>query len=207
MCADVSCFFMDHWANYISAAATGGTSRRCERSRTHAAPRYACRNGALQRGCRILNELTPQNPTRVRYYQFCAVALSLLPVSLSPSIVYIISAPASPVLGFMVDKTGRNVVWVIIAVVSTLAAHMMLAFTFWNPWIAMVLPNLATFFFFLCNVHSHTVIGCIGGLLVFQSLLGVSYSLLACALWPMVAFVVPEHQLGTAYGLYVPLMA
>uniref|UniRef100_A0A7N8X458 Lysosomal dipeptide transporter MFSD1 n=1 Tax=Mastacembelus armatus TaxID=205130 RepID=A0A7N8X458_9TELE len=85
------------------------------------------------------------------------------------SIVYIISAPASPVLGFLVDKTGRNVIWVIIAVITTLAAHMMLAFTFWNPWIAM-------------------------------SLLGVSYSLLACALWPMVAFVVPEHQLGTAYG-------
>ncbi|XP_029965187.1 lysosomal dipeptide transporter MFSD1 isoform X1 [Salarias fasciatus] len=85
------------------------------------------------------------------------------------SIVYIISAPASPLLGFMVDKTGRNVIWVIIAVVATLAAHMMLAFTFWNPWIAM-------------------------------SLLGVSYSLLACALWPMVAFVVPDHQLGTAYG-------
>ncbi|XP_060902759.1 major facilitator superfamily domain-containing protein 1 isoform X2 [Labrus mixtus] len=85
------------------------------------------------------------------------------------SIVYIISAPASPILGFMVDRTGKNVVWVLIAVVATLAAHMMLAFTFWNPWIAM-------------------------------SLLGVSYSLLACALWPMVAFVVPEHQLGTAYG-------
>ncbi|XP_019944196.2 lysosomal dipeptide transporter MFSD1 isoform X1 [Paralichthys olivaceus] len=85
------------------------------------------------------------------------------------SIVYIISAPASPILGFMVDRTGKNVIWVITAVVATLAAHMMLAFTFWNPWIAM-------------------------------SLLGVSYSLLACALWPMVAFVVPEHQLGTAYG-------
>ncbi|TNN01743.1 major facilitator superfamily domain-containing protein 1 isoform X1 [Takifugu flavidus] len=85
------------------------------------------------------------------------------------SIVYIISAPASPVLGFLVDKTGRNVIWVLIAVVTTLAAHMMLAFTFWNPWIAM-------------------------------SVLGASYSLLACALWPMVAFVVPEHQLGTAYG-------
>ncbi|XP_028320925.1 lysosomal dipeptide transporter MFSD1 [Gouania willdenowi] len=85
------------------------------------------------------------------------------------SIVYIISAPASPLLGFMVDKIGRNIVWVITAVITTLCAHMMLAFTFWNPWIAM-------------------------------SLLGVSYSLLACALWPMVAFVVPEHQLGTAYG-------
>ncbi|XP_041920440.1 major facilitator superfamily domain-containing protein 1 [Alosa sapidissima] len=85
------------------------------------------------------------------------------------SIVYIISAPASPVLGFMVDRTGKNVLWVACAILATLTAHMMLAFTFWNPWIAM-------------------------------SLMGLAYSLLACALWPMVSFVVPEHQLGTAYG-------
>uniref|UniRef100_A0A673H6M9 Lysosomal dipeptide transporter MFSD1 n=1 Tax=Sinocyclocheilus rhinocerous TaxID=307959 RepID=A0A673H6M9_9TELE len=85
------------------------------------------------------------------------------------NIVYIISAPASPLLGFMVDRTGRNVLWVMLAVATTLLSHMMLAFTFWNPWIAMCL-------------------------------LGLSYSLLACALWPMVAFVVLEHQLGTAYG-------
>nr|XP_034956952.1 major facilitator superfamily domain-containing protein 1-like [Zootoca vivipara] len=85
------------------------------------------------------------------------------------SIVYIISAPMSPVFGFLVDKVGRNVTWVMCAVVITLASHIMLAFTFWNPWIAMCF-------------------------------LGVAYSLLACALWPMVAFVVPEHQLGTAYG-------
>ncbi|XP_015216457.1 lysosomal dipeptide transporter MFSD1 isoform X1 [Lepisosteus oculatus] len=85
------------------------------------------------------------------------------------SIVYIISAPASPILGFLVDRVGKNVIWVLCAVLTTLAAHLMLAFTFWNPWIAMCL-------------------------------LGLSYSLLACALWPMVAFVVPEHQLGTAYG-------
>ncbi|XP_036411666.1 major facilitator superfamily domain-containing protein 1 isoform X1 [Colossoma macropomum] len=85
------------------------------------------------------------------------------------SIVYIISAPASPVLGLMVDKTGKNIIWVMCAIITTLLAHMMLAFTFWNPWFAMVI-------------------------------MGLSYSLLACALWPMVAFVVPEHQLGTAYG-------
>ncbi|KAM4887541.1 lysosomal dipeptide transporter MFSD1 isoform 2-T2 [Thomomys bottae] len=85
------------------------------------------------------------------------------------SIVYVISAPLSPVFGLMVDKTGRNVIWVLCAVAATLLAHVMLAFTMWNPWIAMCL-------------------------------LGISYSLLACALWPMVAFVIPEHQLGTAYG-------
>ena len=32
-------------------------------------------------------------------------------------------------------------------------------------------------------------------------LMGVGYSVLACALWPMVALVIPEHQLGTAYGV------
>ena len=31
-------------------------------------------------------------------------------------------------------------------------------------------------------------------------LLGSSYSMLASSLWPLVALVVPEHQLGTAYG-------
>ena len=36
---------------------------------------------------------------------------------------------------------------------------------------------------------------------VFQSVMGLAYSVLASALWPMVAMVVPEHQLGTAYGM------
>ncbi|KAM4863492.1 lysosomal dipeptide transporter MFSD1 isoform X2 [Urocitellus parryii] len=85
------------------------------------------------------------------------------------SVVYIISAPMSPIFGLLVDKTGKNIIWVLCAVATTLMSHMMLAFTMWTPWIAMCL-------------------------------LGLSYSLLACALWPMVAFVVPEHQLGTAYG-------
>nr|KAF6478110.1 major facilitator superfamily domain containing 1 [Molossus molossus] len=85
------------------------------------------------------------------------------------SVVYVISAPMSPIFGLLVDKTGKNIIWVLCAVVTTLASHILLAFTLWNPWIAM-------------------------------TLLGLSYSLLACALWPMVAFVVPEHQLGTAYG-------
>ena len=32
-------------------------------------------------------------------------------------------------------------------------------------------------------------------------LMGIAYSMLACALWPLVAFIVPEYQLGTAYGM------
>lgn len=31
--------------------------------------------------------------------------------------------------------------------------------------------------------------------------MGLSYSMLASSLWPLIALVVPENQLGTAYGM------
>lgn len=34
-----------------------------------------------------------------------------------------------------------------------------------------------------------------------MSFMGVAYSILASALWPLVSLVIPEHQLGTAYGV------
>ncbi len=36
---------------------------------------------------------------------------------------------------------------------------------------------------------------------IIMVLMGIAYSLLACALWPLVSFIVPEYQLGTAYGM------
>ncbi|CAH1780917.1 unnamed protein product [Owenia fusiformis] len=86
------------------------------------------------------------------------------------SIVYILSAVVSPICGLLVDKTGLNIFWVIVGVVTTAGCHACMAFTFINPYVPMVT-------------------------------MGVAYSILASALWPMVAFIVPEHQLGTAYGI------
>uniref|UniRef100_A0A8D2QCU9 Lysosomal dipeptide transporter MFSD1 n=1 Tax=Zonotrichia albicollis TaxID=44394 RepID=A0A8D2QCU9_ZONAL len=43
------------------------------------------------------------------------------------SIVYIISAPMSPVFGLLVDKVGKNIIWVLCAVVTTLASHILLS--------------------------------------------------------------------------------
>ena len=60
-----------------------------------------------------------------------------------------------------------------LGILATLAAHGMFAF----------LPGV-TYFPIIAMV-----------------LIGLAYSLLACALWPMVAFIVPEYQLGTAYGM------
>lgn len=54
------------------------------------------------------------------------------------SLVYVISAVASPLFGFVIDKTGRNVFWVLISVMCTIAAHSFLAFTYVNPYACMV---------------------------------------------------------------------
>ncbi|XP_025080168.1 major facilitator superfamily domain-containing protein 1-like isoform X2 [Pomacea canaliculata] len=86
------------------------------------------------------------------------------------SLVYIISAVASPVFGFLIDKLGKNLFWVITGVTVTLGCHGLMAFTFLTPYVAMVV-------------------------------MGLAYSVLASALWPMVALIIPENQLGTAYGI------
>ncbi|XP_055868453.1 major facilitator superfamily domain-containing protein 1-like [Biomphalaria glabrata] len=103
---------------------------------------------------------------------FFEMKFGLTPTSANAvnSLVYIVSAVASPVFGFLIDKIGKNVFWVIIGIVVTLGCHMMLAFSFINPYVPMVI-------------------------------MGLSYSVLASALWPMVSLIIPGHQLGTAYGI------
>ncbi|CAF4758068.1 unnamed protein product [Pieris macdunnoughi] len=86
------------------------------------------------------------------------------------SMVYLLSAALSPFFGILIDKTGRNVMWVILSIITTIGSHFLLAFTFVNPYVGVMS-------------------------------LGVSYSLLASGLWPLVAMIVPESQLGTAYGI------
>uniref|UniRef100_A0A0K2UWK7 Lysosomal dipeptide transporter MFSD1 n=1 Tax=Lepeophtheirus salmonis TaxID=72036 RepID=A0A0K2UWK7_LEPSM len=85
-------------------------------------------------------------------------------------LIYLISAPASPLFGYLIDRTGRNVLYCFLSVMGTLVSHYILAFSFMNPYIPIFI-------------------------------MGICYSLLASALWPMAAYVVPQYQLGTAYGL------
>jgi len=86
------------------------------------------------------------------------------------SLVYMISAVASPLTGIIVDFTGRNVLWIFVSVALSIVAHSILAFTFITPYVGV----------------------CI---------LGVAYSALASALWPMISLLIPDYQLGTAFGM------
>ena len=85
-------------------------------------------------------------------------------------LIYLISAPVSPLLGLLLDKAGKNITWVFLAVAISAGCHCLLAFTSVSPYLGMIV-------------------------------LGVAYSLLASALWPIAALLIPEYQLGTAYGL------
>ena len=84
--------------------------------------------------------------------------------------MYLVSAIASPFFGFLIDKAGRNVTWVLVAVTTSAVAHGVLAFTFLNPYLPIIM-------------------------------LGMSYSILASALWSLPALLVHDRQLGTAFGI------
>ena len=34
-----------------------------------------------------------------------------------------------------------------------------------------------------------------------MALMGIAYSMVGSVLWPLVAFIIPDYQLGTAYGV------
>lgn len=54
------------------------------------------------------------------------------------SLIYLVSAIGSPLCGFLVDRTGRNITWVMAGILATLGCHAMLAFTFVTPYVPMV---------------------------------------------------------------------
>lgn len=70
------------------------------------------------------------------------------------SCVYIVAAVISPLCGFAVDRTGRNILWISLGTILTCIAHLIIAFTQIKP-------------------------------LVCTLLMGIGYSILASALWPM----------------------
>ena len=55
-------------------------------------------------------------------------------------LIYLVSAPASPLLGLLMDKTGRNITWVILAILASIGCHSLLAFT---RWMNVSLPTVS----------------------------------------------------------------
>ena len=135
------------------------------------------------------------------YYDFRVFLTSKYGISFSDadyvkSIVYLISIVAIPILGFVVDKVGFNLLWCkpIYSYNDSCMISLKICFLFHAVNFGIVisiLPHVIVAYF-----PSHPAIP-----YVVVSLLGLGYSMFACVIWPLLAFVVPHYQLGTAFGM------
>ena len=58
------------------------------------------------------------------------------------SVVYFISMGVSPFAGAFIGQLGRNITFTSVSVAASWLAHALLAFTFLNPWVGMVIFGL-----------------------------------------------------------------
>jgi len=90
------------------------------------------------------------------------------------SIPNFVSIIAAPTFGFVIDKFGRSVWWIILSSAMLVVAHL------------MFLGNANEWFF----IHPIPI----------MLWLGFGYSMLASSLWPLLPYIIPQNMLGTAYG-------
>ena len=108
------------------------------------------------------------SPTIVLIYLYAYMRMTLY---LFIGLPYYMSAVLAPLLGFVIDRIGRNTAWVMFSCVATLVAHCLLV------------------------IQSSQALAYVA-----MIILGVGYSTLASSLWPIIALVVPLHRQGTAFG-------
>ena len=87
-------------------------------------------------------------------------------------IPYYITGVAAPILGFVIDRAGRNIAFVMAACMVTMIAHILL----------------------LLQSSQFTAY-------VAMSLMGIGYSTFASSLWPIISLISPHHHQGTAFGI------
>lgn len=94
--------------------------------------------------------------------------------TLFTSIPNFVSIIAAPLFGFIIDRFGRSVWWIILSSAMLVVAHV------------MFLGNANEWFF----IHPIPI----------MLWLGVGYSMLASSLWPLLPYIIQQNMLGTAYG-------
>jgi len=85
-----------------------------------------------------------------------------------------VAIPAAPFFGYIIDRFGRSLLFLIAACVMQVGAH-----------VVFLLLSLD-----ITNLHPAIVMVWIG----------LGYSIFAAAIWPLLPFVIKENMLGTGFG-------
>ena len=91
-------------------------------------------------------------------------------------LIYLISAGATPLSGFIIDWVGFNVLFLMVGCLITFLGHGFILVALFHATSIIFSPYMGTV------------------------LIGLGYSVTGSTLWPMVALIVPMARQGTAYG-------
>ena len=91
-------------------------------------------------------------------------------------LIYLISAGATPLFGFIIDRVGFNVLFLMVGCLITFLGHGFILVALFHATSIIFSPYMGTVF------------------------IGLGYSVTVSTLWPMVALIVPMTRQGTAYG-------
>ena len=99
--------------------------------------------------------------------------LSLETSGVANSLIFLAGILVTPLLGYLIDVVGYHGYWLMLGIISALAAHLTLLFCFGQ-----------TFIPFIAGV-----------------LYSISYSIIVPSLWSVPGFLVEANQAATAYGI------
>jgi MFS family permease len=55
------------------------------------------------------------------------------------------AAITMPLFGYMIDKFGKSLIWMFVGIILSIGSHIILAFTFLEPYIATVSITIPTY--------------------------------------------------------------
>ena len=115
--------------------------------------------------------LSPVSIGELYYIHKYGVTLTM--ANLINGIIYFFPIFLCPLFGFIIDRVGFNLIWILVSVSLGVFHHFFLAFS--------------------GNKTAIAYIASFSG--------GIAYSMFTISLWPMVALIVKPEQLGTGYGV------
>lgn len=115
--------------------------------------------------------LSPVSIGELYYIHKYGVTLTM--ANLINGIIYFFPIFLCPLFGFIIDRVGFNLIWILVSVSLGVFHHFFLAFS--------------------GNETAIAYIASFSG--------GIAYSMFTISLWPVVALIVKPEQLGTGYGI------
>jgi MFS family permease len=101
----------------------------------------------------------------------------------------------SPLFGLLADKVGKRALLMMFSSALLIPVYLMMAYWRSSHVLTVYFPSSTSGQFELVQHHLPVL------LLVTMGMMGIAFSLIPAVMWPSVAYLVKQSELGTAYGM------